>query len=114
MGFIPGEAFDIRREVDELNFKRVLRISFPSLFIGLLALPVFPDSPDEILSPMLERLNKGGRSAYSYVLRQYNRVESGKRLDVFERYEVHQKLLKALRARTDKDLLAVVQGLVKK
>ena len=114
MGFIPGEAFDIWREVDELNFKRALRISFPSLLIALLALPVFPDSPDELLSPMLERLDKGGESAYSYVLRQYNRVESGKRLDVFGRYEVHQKLLKALRARADKDLLAVVRGLVKK
>ena len=65
MGFISGEAFDIWREVDELNFKRALRISFPSLLIALLALPVFPDSPDEILSPMLERLGKGGESAYS-------------------------------------------------
>ena len=114
MGFISGEAFDIWREVDELNFKRALRISFPSLLIALLALPVFPDSPDEILSPMLKRLDKGGESAYSYVLRQYNRVESGKRLDVFGRYQVHQKLLKALRARADKDLLAVVRALVKK
>ena len=39
MGFISGEAFDIWREVDELNFKRALRISFPSLLMGLLALP---------------------------------------------------------------------------
>ena len=63
---------------------------------------------------MVERLDKGGTSSYSYVLRQYNRVESGKRLDVFGRYEVHRGLVKALRARVDKDLLSVVRGLIKK
>ena len=108
---IPGPAAATRSEASELNPKRTLSITIASVF---LCLPALADSPDDVLAPMVERLAKGGESAYSYVLRQYNRVESAKRLDVFGRHEVHKGLLKALRTRVDKDLLSVVRGLIKK
>ena len=108
---IPGPVAATRSEASELNPKKTLSITITSVF---LCLPALADSPDDVLAPMVERLAKGGESAYSYVLRQYNRVESAKRLDVFGRHEVHKGLLKALRTRVDKDLLSVVRGLIKK
>ena len=82
--------------------------------VFLAALPAFAESPADALAPLVTRLQKGGQSSYSYALRQYNRVESSRRLDVFGRYEVHKGLLKALRGQVDKDLLAVTRGLLKK
>ncbi len=82
--------------------------------VFLAALPAFAESPADALAPLVTRLQKGGQSSYSYALRQYNRVESSRRLDVFGRYEVHKGLLKVLRGQVDKDLLAVTRGLLKK
>ena len=85
-----------------------------AIFVFLLTLPAYADTPAEALAPLVTRLQKGGKASYSYALRQYNRVESSSRLDVFGRYEVHKGLLKALRGQVDKDLLDVARGLLKK
>ena len=112
--FPAGSAAAIQSEASELNINRISSITLTSIFLWLPGFSVFAESPEGVAAPMIERLARGGEAAYSYVLRQYNRVESAKRLDVFGRYEVHKKLLKALRAQADKDLLSVVRGLMKK
>ena len=97
-----------------LMTRPVRSISVFSFSVFLAVSPAFADTPAEALAPLVTRLQKGGQASYSYALRQYNRVESSRRLDVFGRYEVHKGILKALRGQIDKDLLAVTRGLIKK
>lgn len=94
--------------------RQVPGISFLFFLCCFLAPQAFSESPGDALAPLVERLQKGGEASYSYALRQYNRVESSKRLDVFGRYEVHKGLLKALRGHVDKDLLKVTRDLLRK
>ena len=44
-----------------------------AIFVFLLTLPAYADTPAEALAPLVTRLQKGGKASYSYALRQYNR-----------------------------------------